>query len=96
MLLRSELCEMDYPLSLASVKRFRARLGLRCHHKRRFVRTTKGNHTLPIAPNLLDPKFDQTSAPNQIWVSDITYIHTDESWLYVAAIKGLFTKKIVG
>jgi putative transposase len=94
--LRSELSEMGYPLSLASVKRLRARLGLRCRHKRRFVRTTDGNHTLPIAPNLLEQKFDQSSTPNQFWVTDITYIDTDESWLYVAAIKDLFTKKIVG
>jgi putative transposase len=94
--LRTELSEMGYPLSLASVKRLRKRLGLICRHKRRFVRTTDSNHTLPIAPNLLEQKFDQTRAPNQIWVSDITYIDTDEGWLYLAAIKDLFTKKIVG
>jgi putative transposase len=94
--LRSELSEMGYPLSLASVKRLRARLGLRCRHKRRFVRTTDANHTLPIAPNLLEQKFDQARAPNQIWVTDITYVETDEGWLYVAAIKDLFNKKIVG
>jgi len=94
--LRSELSEMGYPLSLASVKRLRKRLGLRCQHKRRFVRTTDGNHNLPIAPNLLEQKFDQASAPNQIWVTDITYVDTDEGWLYVAAIKDLFNKKIVG
>ena len=81
---------------LATVKRLRSRLGLRCRHKRRFVRTTDGNHTLPIAPNLLEQKFDQTDAPNQVWLTDITYVPTDEGWLYVAAIKDLFTKKIVG
>lgn len=94
--LRTELSEMGYPLSLASVKRLRKRLGLGCRHKRRFVRTTDSRHDLPIAPNLLEQRFDQASAPNQVWVSDITYVPTDEGWLYLAAIKDLFSKKIVG
>lgn len=94
--LRTELSEMGYPLSLASVKRLRKRLGLGCRHKRRFVRTTESDHDLPIAPNLLEQRFNQACAPNQIWVADITYIHTDEGWLYLAGIKDLFSKKIVG
>jgi putative transposase len=93
---RAELAEMGFLRSLATVKRLRSRLGLRCRHKRRFLRTADGNHTLPIAPNLLEQKFDQTDAPNQVWVTDITYVPTDEGWLYVAAINDLFTKKIVG
>ena len=94
--LRAELAEMGFVRSLATVKRLRSRLGLRCRHKRRFVRTTDGNHTLPIAPNLLEQQFNKTDAPNQVWVTDITYVPTDEGWLYVAAIKDLFNKKIVG
>jgi putative transposase len=62
--LRAELAEMGFVRSLATVKRLRSRLGLRCRHKRCFVRTTDGNHTLPIAPDLLERKFDQTDAPN--------------------------------
>ena len=87
---------MGFVRSLATVKRLRSRLGLRCRHKRRFVRTTDGNHSLPIAPNLLKQKFNNTDAPNQVWVTDITYVPTDEGWLYVSAIKDLFNKKIVG
>jgi putative transposase len=94
--LQAELAEMGYPLSLSAIKRLRARLGLRCRHRRRFVRTTDSDHALPIAPNLLEQRFDQTTAPNQVWVTDITYVATDEGWLYVAAIKDLFNKKIVG
>ena len=94
--LSAELAEMGYQRSLSAVKRLRKRLGLRCRHKRRFVRTTDGNHNLPVAPNLLEQRFDQTTAPNQVWVTDITYVPTDEGWLYVAAIKDLFNKKIVG
>jgi putative transposase len=94
--LRTELAEMGFPRSLAAVKRLRQRLGLRCRTKRRFVRTTDGNHSLPIAPNLLEQRFNQATAPNQVWVTDITYVPTEEGWLYVAAIKDLFNKKIVG
>jgi putative transposase len=94
--LRTELSEMGFPRSLASIKRLRKQLGLRCRHKRRFVRTTDSNHALPIAANLLEQRFNETTTPNQVWVSDITYVHTDEGWLYVAAIKDLFNKKIVG
>jgi putative transposase len=94
--LRAELAEMGYVRSLAAVKRLRKRLGLRCRQKRRFVRTTDSNHSLPIAPNLLEQRFKQTTAPNQVWVTDITYVRTEEGWLYVAAIKDLFNKKIVG
>ena len=94
--LRSEFAEMDYRRSLSAMKRMRARLGLRCQHRRRFVRTTDSNHTLPIAPNLLEQRFDETTAPNQVWVTDITYVPTDGDWLYVVATKDLFNKKIVG
>jgi putative transposase len=94
--LRDELAEMGYPLSLSAIKRLRARLGLTCKRRRRFVRTTDSDHGMPVAPNLLEQRFDRTTAPNQVWVADITYVPTDEGWLYVAAIKDLFNKKIVG
>jgi putative transposase len=50
---------------------------------------------LPIAPNLLERNF-QVAAPNTAWVSDITYIPTDEGWLYLAGIKDLFSGECVG
>ena len=49
-----------------------------------------------MAPSLLDRQFAQGTAPNQAWVADITYIATDEGGLYLAAVKDLFTCKIVG
>lgn len=79
--LRTELADMGFLRSLATVKRMSARLGLKCRYRRRFVHTTDSNHGLPMAPNLLEHRFDQTTAPNQIWVTDITYIPTDEGWL---------------
>src|SRR5207244_4007790 len=59
------------------------------------VQTTDSNHDEPIAPNRL-AEAPQASAPNQIWVADITYIQTDEGWLYLAAILDLYSRKIVG
>jgi putative transposase len=59
------------------------------------VRTTDSNHDHPIAPNRLAQR-PQATAPNQIWVQDITYIQTQEGWLYVAAIMDLYSRKIIG
>ena len=57
--------------------------------------TTDSRHYLPIAPNLLAQRFTAPS-PNRIWLADITYIATDEGWLYLAAVLDLATRKIVG
>lgn len=57
--------------------------------------TTDSRHHLPIAPNLLDRQFS-VSAPNRVWVTDITYVATDEGWLYLAGIKDLFNGELVG
>ena len=62
---------------------------------RHHVQTTDSNHDEPIAPNLL-AQGPKPTAPNQIWVADITYIQTGEHWLYVAAILDLYSRKIVG
>jgi putative transposase len=61
----------------------------------RRVRTTDSRHDLPIAPNLVQREFTAT-APNRVWLADITYIPTAEGWLYLAAIMDLFSRKIVG
>ena len=59
------------------------------------VQTTDSNHDQPIAPNRLAVAPEAT-APNQLWVADITYIETKEGWLYLAAILDLYSRKIVG
>lgn len=63
--------------------------------KRVRVTTTDSHHNLPIAPNVLERNFGAL-APNEKWCSDITYIPTDEGWLYLATILDLYSKKIVG
>ena len=94
--LRTALAEAGFKLSLASVKRLRRRLELRCKQIRKYKATTDSKHNHPIAANLLDRQFSQATAPNEVWVADITYIQTGEGWLYLAAVKDLFTCKIVG
>jgi putative transposase len=60
----------------------------------RRVRTTDGRHDFPIAPNLLDRNFTAT-APNRIWLADMTYVETDKGWLYLATVLDLYSRKIV-
>ena len=70
--------------------------GLYGRQKGRYrVQTTDSHHDHPIAPNHL-AEAPQATAPNQIWVMDITYIPTGEGWLYVAAVLDLYSRKIVG
>ena len=70
--------------------------GLCGRQKRRYrVQTTDSKHDHPIAPNRL-AEAPKATAPNQIWVADITYIETQEGWLYLAAILDLYSRKIVG
>jgi putative transposase len=71
------------------------RQGLRAKAARKFKATTNSNHSLPVAENLLQQDFT-TDAPNQVWVGDITYIGTDEGWLYLAVVLDLFSRKVVG
>lgn len=93
--LQDDLADHGVNTSVHCIKRIRRRLGIRCKQGRRFKATTNSNHTLPVAPNLLEQKFTAT-APNQIWASDITYIPTDEGWLYLAGHKDLYSGDLVG
>ena len=78
------------------VARLMRAASLRSKTKRRFrVKTTDSNHSFPIAPDRVDRDF-RADAANQVWVSDMTYIATDEGWLYLAVTMDLFSRKIVG
>ena len=71
------------------------RQNLRARAARKYKATTNSKHDLPVAPNLLAQNFN-AEAPNQKWVSDITYLWTDEGWLYLAVIIDLFSPLVVG
>jgi transposase InsO family protein len=77
------------------VRKLMAPHGDRTRGKRKFRATTDSNHTLPIVPNLLERDVSPAT-PNAVWTSDITYVATDEGWLYLAAIIDLFNRQVVG
>jgi putative transposase len=93
--LAHDLAEHGIQVGICRIKRIRKKLGLRCKQKRKFRATTDSRHTLPVAENLLGQQF-KVCEPNTVWVSDITYVPTDEGWLYLAGHKDLFTGEIVG
>lgn len=69
--------------------------GWRAKAARKYKATTNSNHKLPVAPNLLNQNFEATR-PNEKLVSDITYIWTDEGWLYLAVVMDLYSRMVVG
>jgi len=93
--LQRDLAGHGVRVGVHRIKRIRKNLGLRCKQKRKFKATTDSRHTLPVAENLLGQRFE-AAVPNQIWVSDITYIPTKAGWLYLAGHKDIFNGEIVG
>jgi len=93
--LQRELSEQGVKAGVCRIRRIRKKLGIRCKQKRKFKATTDSRHSLPVAENLLKQEFKAT-APNQIWLSDITYIPTEEGWLYLAGHKDVFSGEVVG
>ena len=78
------------------VERLMREMGLSARQgRRRAPRTTNSRHDHPVAPNLLERNF-VAERPDQVWLADISYIETGEGWLYLAAIKDLATREIVG
>jgi putative transposase len=78
------------------VARLRRQMGLSSLQQRSWrISTTDSGHSLPVADNLLDQQFT-TSAPDRVWLGDITYVRTGEGWLYLAGIKDLHSREIVG
>ena len=93
--IRTELRDRGFPASKERVERLMRENGIRGRHKRRYKATTDSWHNLPVAPNLLDRNFTPT-APNRVWAADLTYVRTDEGWLYLAVVLDLFNREVVG
>jgi putative transposase len=77
------------------IARLMRRHRIQARQKRRFRKTTDSNHAFPLAPNLLARQFTAT-APNQVWLADITCLPTLEGWLYLAVVLDMFSRKVVG
>jgi putative transposase len=86
---------LGFDTSESTVARRMRKYGIRSRLKRKFKVTTTSNHKLPVAPNHLMQDFT-AQRPDQIWMSDITYVDTKEGTLYICGIIDLFSKKIVG
>jgi len=80
--LQHELKEQGVKVGICRIRRIRKKLGIRCKQKRKFKVTTDSKHALPVAENLVNQQF-KTTGPNEVWLSDITYIPTEEGWLYL-------------
>jgi transposase InsO family protein len=92
---QAQLRAQGVPCSANRVARLMRQHGLLARPRRRFRVTTDSRHCFPVAPNRLGRDFS-ASAPDQVWVSDITYLATDEGWLYLATVLDLYSRRIVG
>lgn len=90
-----EIRARGFKASKARVERLMRENSIHARHKRRYKATTDSKHNLPVAPNLLERNF-APAAPNQVWTADMTYIWTDEGWLYLAVVLDLFNREVVG
>jgi putative transposase len=90
-----ELRRRGFAAGEERVARLMRENGIRARHKRRFKATTDSRHNLPVAANLLERNFTP-AAPNQAWAADMTYVWTDEGWLYLAVVLDLFNREVVG
>ena len=93
--MHKELLARGIRVGKERVRRLMHQHGIRAKTKRKFVLTTDSKHNLPVAPDLVQRKFNP-EAPNQLWSGDITYIATDEGWVYLAAVIDLFSRQVVG
>jgi putative transposase len=90
-----ELRRRSFTACKQRVERLMRENGIRARHKRRYKVTTDSKHGLPVAANLLERNFTP-AAPDRVWTSDITYLWTDEGWLYLAIVLDLFNREVIG
>ena len=90
-----ELNSLGYKISRITVVKYMRELGLRSKLSRKFKVTTNSKHNYLVVENVLDRNFT-VAAPSEVWVSDITYIQTNEGFLYLTTVIDLYDRKIVG
>lgn len=90
-----DLRAQGWRVSRKRVAKIMRQNGLQARRKRRFRKTTDSDHSRPVAPNVLDRRFE-VERPDTVWAGDITYIWTLEGWLYLAVVLDLFSRRVVG
>ncbi len=93
--IKQALVQQGITVSRRRIGRLMSELGLACKVKRKFKATTNSKHDLPIAENHVKREFT-VAKPNQVYVGDITYIPTQEGWLYLAVVIDLYSRQVVG
>jgi putative transposase len=89
------LKEKGYKVGRYKTRRLMKEAGIEVKRRRKFVVTTQSDHCYKVAENTLNRQFE-VAEPNTVWGSDITYVWTQEGWLYVAIVMDLFSRRIVG
>jgi putative transposase len=94
--MHAELNSRGHACSVNTVAKIMKGLGIQAISHRKFrVSTTDSNHDFPIADNVVDREFT-ASKPNEVWLTDMTYIETREGWLYLAAVEDMYSRRVVG
>jgi transposase InsO family protein len=93
--IHAELVAQGWKVSKTRVEREMRKLGLLARRPKKFRITTDSTHAHPVAENALARQFE-ASRPNQVWTTDITYVWTQEGWLYLSVIIDLFSRRVVG
>jgi len=92
---QKDLVSQGHESGRGRVARLMRQNGIRGKQKRRYTVTTDSDHRLPVAPNILERRFE-VAAPNEVWTGDITYLPTTDGWLYLAVLHDLFARLVVG
>lgn len=93
--IKKKLALQGKVISRRRIARLMNEAGLTCKTKKKFKATPDSTHTKIISPNLLERQFN-VAAANRYWVGDITYIPTDEGWLYLAVVIDLYSRQVIG
>ena len=93
--MKKALNVLSYPVSRNKARKLMEEAGVAVKHRKKYKVTTHSNHKEPVFENVLNRSFD-VSGPNQAYVGDITYLWTQEGWLYLAVVIDLFSRKVVG
>ena len=93
--MKKALNALGFPISRDKARKLMKEAGVQVRHRRKYKVTTNSNHKQPVFDNLVQRQFDVSKA-DRVYVADITYIWTQEGWLYLAVVIDLYSRKVVG
>jgi putative transposase len=93
--MKKALNALSYPVSRNKARKLMKETSVQVKHRKKYKVTTYSNHRQPVFDNVVDRQFD-VDQPDQVYVGDITYIWTQEGWLYLAIVIDLYSRKVVG